>query len=141
MVDGRGRWRANQAGAVAVTVPGNGSVSVNAVMSAVTAGAVTGTVTNAANAPVSGVCVYLYTNPAGPAAYGTCTQSDGTFYLGNVTAGSAYRVGFADPSGQLLTQWWNNTTGGAPAYAGGTPITVTGGATTSGINAKMTPVP
>ncbi len=124
---------------MAVAVPGNGAVTVDAVMSAVSAGAVTGTVTASGN-PVGGVCVYLYLNPAGPAAYGTCTQADGTYYLGNVTTGSDYRVGFADPSGQLVTQWWNTTTGGAPAYAGGTPITVTGG-TTSGIDAVMSPVP
>jgi hypothetical protein len=123
----------------AVAVPGNGSVSVDAVMSAVAAGAVTGTVAAGGN-PAGGVCVYLYTNPAGPAAYGTCTQPDGTFYLGNVTSGS-YRAGFADPSGQLATQWWTGSAGGAPAYAGGSNVTVTAGSTTNTINAQMAPTP
>ncbi len=130
----------SQAGAVAVAVPANGSVTVDAVLSAVTAGAVSGTVTAGGN-PAAGVCVYLYTNPAGPAEYGTCTQADGTYYLGNVTAGSSYRVGFADPAGELATQWWTGTAGGAPAYAGGSPVTVTSGSTTTDIDAQMAATP
>ncbi|MSZ75877.1 MAG: hypothetical protein F2667_02060, partial [Actinobacteria bacterium] len=110
----------SQAGAVALTVTGGATRTADIALSPVTAGTVSGTVTRGTNpaTAAAGVCVYLYTSPAGPAAYGTCTQSDGTWYLGEVAAGT-YRVGFADPAGQLRTQWWTGGDGGATAYAGG----------------------
>ena len=126
----------SQAGAVAVTVPRGGVVTVDARMSVVSSGVVTGTVSGPGG-PVAGVCVYLYTDPDGPAQYGTCTQPDGSYYLGNVGAGSEYRVGFADPSGEHVTQWWTGSPGGAPGYAGGAPLTVTGGSTTTNVDATL----
>jgi hypothetical protein len=128
---------ATQAGAVAVAVPAGGSVTANAVMDRITQGVLSGTVTDQNDAPVAGVCVYVYTSPAGPAQYATCTQADGTYWLGNVQAGSAYRVGFADPSGVLATQWWTGSAGGSSTYAGGAPVTVAAGQTTSGVSATM----
>ncbi|CAB4693396.1 MAG: hypothetical protein F2667_02900 [Actinobacteria bacterium] len=106
-------------------------------MSGETTGVVRGTVTDAAG-PVAGVCVYLYTSPAGPASYGTCSQADGSWYLAGVEPGTAYRVGFADPTGRFVTQWWSGAPGGAPTYAGGLAIgAVTAGGDLSGIDARM----
>ena len=132
---------ANQAGATAVALAtGTSSATADAAMSGETKGVVTGKVTNGIGTPVAGVCVYLYTTPAGPAQYGTCSQADGTWYLAGVTPGAAYRVGFADPTGTFATQWWTGTPGGSPTYAGGAPIgPVVAGATTDHVDATMAP--
>ena len=75
---------------------------------------------------------------SGPAKYGTCTQSDGTFYFAGVKAGVDYKVAFAAPDGTLITQWWTGTAGGAPSYAAGTTIgAVRDGGRISGIDAAM----
>ncbi len=134
---------ANQAGAVAIALAtGTSSATANAAMSGETTGSVSGKVTNGSGTPVQGVCVYLYTNPGGPADYGTCSQADGTWHLSGVVPGSGYRVGFADPSGAYVTQWWTGTAGGSATYAGGAPIgPVVAGETTAGVNATMAPLP
>ncbi|GAA4121018.1 hypothetical protein GCM10022215_25510 [Nocardioides fonticola] len=108
------------------------------------ASSVSGTVRDA-NGPISGACVYLYTSRTAPSAsYGTCTNADGTFYLGNVAAGT-YEVAVADPSGVYSTAWRDTplavsgaTTGVALALATKAPGRVTGRITeadgTTGVN-------
>lgn len=131
-----------QSGAVAVALATRTSTAVaDAAMSGETTGVVSGRVTSANGTPLAGVCVYVYASQAGPAAYGTCTQADGTWYLSGVTPSASYKVGFADPSATYATQWWTGTVGGATSYPGGTAIgPVVAGQTTSGVNAVLQPV-
>ncbi|CAN5267619.1 ExeM/NucH family extracellular endonuclease [soil metagenome] len=143
--NGTANGAATQAGATAVVLATPQSAStVDAALSAITTCAVSGTVTKAGGAPAAGVCVYLYTDtpgPSTPAQYGTCTQSDGTYYLPEVAPGTSYKVAFADPSGQLATQWWTGSTGGAAGYAGGVTIApVVAGGLVSGIDAQLASV-
>lgn len=100
--------------------------------SAPVASSVSGTVSDT-NGPISGACVYLYASRTAPSAsYGTCTNADGTFYVGNVAAGS-YEVAVADPSGAYRTTWRDTplavsgaTTGVALTLAIKAPGRVTG---------------
>ena len=128
----------SQAGAAAVVVPARGgNITADASMARSTLGAVTGTVRDSVSTTgLATACVYLYTDAAGPAAFGTCTQPDGTYYLGNVPAGT-YKLAFAAPGAGYNTQWWTGTAGGAATYAGGATITVTGGQTLSAVDAAM----
>ncbi|CAN5267602.1 hypothetical protein BH09ACT12_BH09ACT12_19790 [soil metagenome] len=130
---------AAQGGATEVVVASGGSTGVDIALPAQTSGALRGTVTNPQGEPVAGVCVYLYTSEPGPASYGTCSQADGTWYLGVVDAGS-YQVGFADPQSRFVTQWWTGATGGSPTYSGGGQVTVAGGTLTSDVDALMGPI-
>ncbi|MEI5674233.1 MULTISPECIES: ExeM/NucH family extracellular endonuclease [unclassified Nocardioides] len=131
-----------QSGATAVALATRASTAVaDAAMSGETTGVVSGRVLAANGSPLAGVCVYLYTSAAGPASYGTCTQADGTWYLGGVAPSAHYRVGFADPSASYATQWWTGSAAGAPSYAGGAVIgPVTAGQTTGGVDATLQPV-
>ncbi len=131
----------SQSGATAVTVPtGNGTLSgINAAMSKLAQGNITGTVTDAVSqADLANICVYLYPVGNGSAASAaTCTLAGGGYNLGGVASGS-YDVAFADPSGAYATQWYTGSAGGATSQSGATAVTVpTGNGTLSGINAQM----
>jgi hypothetical protein len=133
----------SQSGAVAITVPsGNQTLSgINAALSQVAQGAVSGTVTDAGSGTgLANMCVYLY--PVGvssAASYASCSTAGGNYQIGGVAPGS-YDVAFADPNGVYVTQWYNGTSRGSASQAGATAVQVLGGnQTTSGINASMTP--
>ncbi|QTV80409.1 hypothetical protein KAE78_05625 [Microbacterium sp. NIBRBAC000506063] len=86
------------------------------------------------------MCIYLYEGETGPATHATCTGADGSWWIGDVTAGE-YRVAFADHSGGHHTQWWDGTASGSAGYTGSTALTVTGGQTVTGVNATLAPTP
>jgi amidase len=97
-------------------------------------GQITGTVTDAAGHGVPNVCVYTYdattTNrTADPAA---CTNAAGVYTASVATAGS-YNVVFYDPTGTYVSQWYKNV----PYESLATPVSVTGGMTTGGIDAVV----
>jgi Carboxypeptidase regulatory-like domain/SdrD B-like domain len=98
-------------------------------------GNIAGTVTNNAATPVglSGVTVTAY-NSSGTAVGTATTSSTGAYTLSNLTPGTnAYRVGFAKTG--YVTQYYNNQS----TLAAANTITVSSGATTSGIGAALAP--
>jgi hypothetical protein len=90
-------------------------------------------VTDAAGAPIGEVGVTLY-DPSGATVGGALTASDGAFDIPGLASGS-YRIGFSSwPTG---TQIADDFYGGA-TLATATPVSVTAGAATSVLNAKLT---
>jgi hypothetical protein len=131
----------SQGTATAVTVPTGQQTlaNVNAAMSQVQLGEVTGTVTDSvSNAGLANICVYLYSSPtAANASYATCTVSGGNYGIYDVASGTYY-VAFADPTGKYTTQWYNDE----PSQGTATAVTVPSGqATIPNINAAMSQVP
>jgi protocatechuate 3,4-dioxygenase beta subunit len=99
-------------------------------------GVVTGTITNASGTPLSNMCVYVYGSGAtGPRTSdpGVCTDASGGYELPVAGAGN-YNLGFYDPTGTYLTQWYN----GASSESTATTVTVTNSVVTSAVNATMT---
>jgi hypothetical protein len=133
---------ATQSGASAVSLSaGVASTGINAAMSQVGQGNVTGTVTASSGGPLANICVYLYPMGTSTAAsYATCTLANGTYEITGVASGY-YDIAFADPSGSYVTQWYNGTTGGAATQSGaGNYYVPSGNGTLSGINAAMSQV-
>jgi len=108
-------------------------------------GQITGTVTGPGDSPVAGECVRAV--PAGPAAdpyFGTTgaardvlavTRQDGTYSLIDLPPGG-YRVEFSSAgcgAAGFATQWWQDASNQASA----TVVTVSAGATASGIDAGL----
>lgn len=123
--------KTTQASATTFTLTPGQAMTADAAMASVTA--IAGTVTDATGAPVSGVCVYLYTTGGTRTSdVGTCTGASGTYVM-NVAAPGSYTVGFYDPSARYLTQWAN----GQATQGTANPVTVTSGAVTSGVNAQL----
>ena len=120
----------------------NGTGSTNQAFSiqVATTGTVSGSVTAAGTGnPLANICVYLYQpGNSASATYASCTLTDGSYVIGGVVAGS-YDVAFADPTGTYATQWFNGTGSGATTQGGATPVTVSGGQTTS-VGAAMATV-
>jgi len=100
----------------------------------VTYGQISGAaIDSASSAPIAGICVRAY-NSSGGVVASTQTNSSGVYTLIAVPAGSA-QVGFFSGCGasNYLTQYYN----GKSSLASADPVSVTAGATTSGINAAM----
>ncbi len=95
------------------------------------AGTVTGTVTDAGG-PLAGIWVVAI-NPAGAVVANVTTGPDGTYTLAGLDAGP-YRIRFVDPTGAHPPLYYDNTAG----YDDATPVTVTGGTATTGIDATLT---
>ena len=117
--------------------------SIDAAMSLVDFGGVSGTVVVAGSAPLSavaGAVVYLYSSTtAGSASYATSTAPDGTYEVYGVPPGTYY-VAFADPSAGNATQWYDGSPTGAASQASANPVTVLDGASiTTDIDAEMSP--
>jgi hypothetical protein len=129
--------KASLASSDPVGVAGGATTSgINAAM--VAGGQITGTVTDrATNSTLAGICVEAYDSSGGGVA-STQTNSSGVYTLSALATGS-YDVGFADCSagpdfaGTYVTQYYT----GKATLASADPISVTAGATTSGINAAM----
>ncbi len=97
-------------------------------------GQISGTVTDVSSDPVNGACVYVY--QAGTFVTSTTSGVGGT-YDATVPPG-AYTVEFASGCGNgtnLASQWYN----GAQSEASATPVTVTAGQTSTGINGQLLP--
>jgi protocatechuate 3,4-dioxygenase beta subunit len=125
---------ATAAGATAVSVLlGTDLTGINAKM--VLGGTIAGTVT-AAGQPASGICATIY-NPDGSfAGNGGCTDANGHYASAAVPAGT-YKVGFQDPSGTYIGQFFN----GKATLATADAVAITAGATTPNINAALSGVP
>jgi hypothetical protein len=111
-------------------------------MAAVSQGNLSGTVSAVSSGnPIANICVYLYQpGDTAAASYGTCTLTNGTYEFYGVASGS-YDVGFADPAGSYVTQWYNATSTGAATQSAAKAVTVpSGNQTISGINASMAAV-
>ena len=127
-----GQWyndQSTQSAANSVSVTSNVDTgSINA--SLVEGGLISGTVTNATtHAPLADACVVDIFDGASEVAI-ACTDSAGNYTSTGLPAGS-YTVEF--DAGGYATQWYNDeATQGAA-----NPVTVTLGATTSGINAAL----
>jgi hypothetical protein len=100
----------------------------------VTYGQIAGAVTDSANnSLLAGVCVQAY-NSGGGVLASAQTDSSGAYTLSAVPAGSA-QIGFSSGCGasNYLTQYYNRKS----SLGSADPVSVIGGATTSGINAAM----
>jgi hypothetical protein len=98
------------------------------------AGQITGTVADSAtSAPLGGICVRAYDSGGGVLA-SSQTDSSGAYKLTGVQPGSA-KVGFSTGcgAGEYITQYYNDKA----SFSNADPVTVTAGATTSGIDAAM----
>ncbi|MBN2005887.1 MAG: carboxypeptidase regulatory-like domain-containing protein [Anaerolineae bacterium] len=113
-----------------VNITGHTVPNINAHLE--TGGRITGTVTDADGAPLSGVDVWIH--PAGEKAalISTATDSQGYYVTGFGLPSGAYQVEFNAPSG-YLTQWYANAAG----QNGAMPITVVAEATVPNINAVL----
>lgn len=92
-------------------------------------GAVSGTVTGPVGQPLSGAAVTVTTSGGAQAWFGS-TEADGTYTVGSLPSG-AYTVTFAAPG--YLTQYYS----GAASAATATPVSVTDGATTAHVDARL----
>lgn len=97
------------------------------------AGSITGTVTDASAAPVSGVSVSACPTAGPPVCYSATTGSDGAYTLG-LPAGS-YTVSFDDPTLAHPSGYYGSG-GFAATPAGATPVTVAASAV-SGIDVQL----
>ena len=97
-------------------------------------GSVSGKVTGTGGAPLAGVCVAAIPTGAAAIPVYSVTGSTGRYTVGDLPAGP-YRVKFSsgcDAAG-YLTQWWN----GKPTRRTATIVTVSSGAATTGISARL----
>jgi hypothetical protein len=120
-----------------VIVIGLLSTSVSATLAA--EGSVTGTVTSAATSkPLAGICVAALASAAAsePEAV-TATGASGGYALGYLPSGGSYVVRFSSGCGAsgYATQWWRD----AGSAASATPVRVSAGAASPGIDAAMRP--
>jgi hypothetical protein len=103
------------------------------------AGTITGTVTDAAGQLLESAEVYYYSPTTGVSG-AVWTAADGSYTFGGVPAGTDYQVCFnaswaiggSSATGYVDQCWQNQPITGTP-----TPVTVTGGAPTAGIDAVM----
>ena len=119
---------------VAVTA-GTTTSGINAAL--VAHGEMTGTVTDSAtHAPLAGICLDIFDISGGIFAQSS-TNANGVYTTIPLPSGS-YRVGFNLGCGDstYVAQYYNNQA----TLASGNPVTVTDGATTSGINAALVAV-
>ena len=125
------------AAADGITVnPGATTSAINAAL--VPEGAITGTVTDGnTHEAIPGVEVDVYDSTGTLVGSGT-SSSTGQYTVGYLQPGT-YRVGFygQDSANQSVTQYYNQEA----TLAAADPVTVTAGATTSGINSQLDSVP
>ncbi|HEV3093511.1 MAG TPA: carboxypeptidase regulatory-like domain-containing protein [Solirubrobacteraceae bacterium] len=125
------------AAADGVTVnPGATTSAINAAL--VPEGAITGTVTDGnTHEAIPGIEVDVYDSTGTLVGLGT-SSSTGQYTVGYLQPGT-YRVGFygQDSANQSVTQYYNQEA----TLAAADPVTVTAGATTSGIDSQLDSVP
>ena len=135
---------ATQSGATGVTLSGGQAIGgIDAAMSLVPYGNVSGVVTDTSANDLANICVYLYPVGGSSSAAASCTLANGSYFISGVAPGS-YDVAFADTyaTGVYSTQWYTGATGGAATQSGATAVTVpAGGQTLSGVGAAMSLVP
>lgn len=113
---------------------GSATTGINA--SLTSGGAISGKVTSASGgAPLPGICIDVFPSGGTVPIDSTAAAGDGTYRLSRLPAGD-YSAEFSDcVGGGHTTQWANNQSSQATANV----ITVTGGLTTSGVNAALGP--
>jgi hypothetical protein len=124
---------------VAVT---DGTTTANINFALTAGGVITGTVTAAAGgAPIQGMALFVYNSSGSYIPGVNTTNASGVYTLPTLPPGNYFlgtsSQGFRDqPTLNYVDQLYNGITcpGGTCTLTSGTPITVTGGATTSGIN-------
>ncbi|HTX12659.1 MAG TPA: carboxypeptidase regulatory-like domain-containing protein [Solirubrobacteraceae bacterium] len=127
---------ASEAQAVSVTA-GQTTMNINA--SLATGATVSGVVTDAAGNPLSGVGVYVDDYGTGDFPYyvysnSATTNSSGQWSVDGLPTGT-YQVDFQPPDGSNYAfQYYDDVSGENPP----TPVTLTAGSTTSGIDAALT---
>ncbi|MDZ7832969.1 MAG: carboxypeptidase-like regulatory domain-containing protein [Desulfobacterales bacterium] len=94
-------------------------------------GLITGLVSDASGIPLSGIRVYCY-NKYQEMIMSVYTGTDGTYSIGWLREGT-YKLRFYDYAGTYSVEWYDNKTNFCESNA----ISVTAGATTSGINAAL----
>ena len=124
------QWYSNRASseladAVSVTA-GNTTPGINATL--VLGGTISGKVSNEAGVGIAGVSVGAF----GSYAYGTSTESDGSYVIAGLPAGN-YNLQFYGNDAGYISQWYSNKTSQELADA----VTVTAGNITHVINATM----
>ena len=128
-------WNNKSSAATATPVAVTAGGPVNGISAKLAdAGSISGTVTDASsNAPLNGICVFVYPNGSSSSLPGFKTNSSGVYTASQLAPGS-YKVEFSDcAGGGHAGQFWNNK----PSLSTATLVTVTAGATASGINAKL----
>ena len=125
----------------ATTVKVTASVTTSGINAAlVVGGSISGTVTDTNGAGIGQICVVALT-PQGQWVATGMTLGGGTYVVTGLPTGS-YVVEFEE-CGNLgsglsyVSQYYNKTPAGAPQFSGATPVSVTAGSTTSGIDAAM----
>lgn len=112
-------------------VEGNATTGIDAEMTQ--PGKIAGRVTNSAGAPVADVSVEAYGGEfefiAGASAL---TNANGEYILEGLPEGS-YKVGFSPSGSTYLSQYYN----GQESFSAATPVLVSAGTTTPGINATL----
>jgi Carboxypeptidase regulatory-like domain len=97
--------------------------------------AISGHVTNAANAPLQGICVSAQPSPSGPGGGSAQTDASGDYTIGALAAGS-YKVQFsACAGGNYVAEWLDNK----PDSSTANTISLAAGATSTGIDAQLAP--
>lgn len=96
-------------------------------------GKITGTVTAAGGGPLQYVQITAYT-AHGDRVTSASTNIAGVYQINNLIAGN-YIIEFRPNSGNTMSEWYGNQ----PTALTATPVTVSDGATTSGINAVLDP--
>ncbi|HEX8767368.1 MAG TPA: carboxypeptidase regulatory-like domain-containing protein, partial [Jatrophihabitans sp.] len=103
------------------------------------AGAISGRVTDSAGRGISNVSVSVYDpNYPGQISHGAITRADGSYTATGLAAGS-YQVCFYSQgaSGPSTTGYLDECYDDQPLYSSGTPVPVTLGHTSAGINAAL----
>ena len=94
-------------------------------------GSIAGTVVDSGANSIEGISVCAYSDAAGTAYCGN-TLLDGTYEINGVVPASDYQVSFDDPNGAYLAEYFDSTD-----FNQATPVVVTAGQTTTGINASL----
>ena len=97
-------------------------------------GSISGTVTDASDAPVGGVCARAYDAAGDGLNYvgDTTTDSDGNYTIGELATGD-YRIRFTPCGGNVLREWFED----AETFATATSIPVTDGSDTPDVDAQL----
>ena len=121
----------SEASATPLTVDAGQTVPADALLVPVAqvTGSISGTVVDLAGQPLAGIDVSAVSSAATRTAL---TSSDGTYLIPGVSPGSTI-VRFVDPNALRVSQWFD----GSPTAAGSTPVDVTAGATSTGIDARL----
>jgi protocatechuate 3,4-dioxygenase beta subunit len=119
-----------------VTVEKSGAVTVNAVLRS--GAAITGHLTGSDGAPLQGAYIYAYGSEFGQQVTTTSDYGDGSYRISGLSE-SEYTLCFdaVDVQGPAATGYVNECFDNQPSSVGGTPVQVTGGAVTAGIDAEL----